>query len=311
MEANEPNMYTSSFFRFPNVSYVLMCFVHVFEWTSGQWNWNVRLVRSAQDSTSKKKTPALQWKTSDSVNTPISVLIPNYTYHVIYIYYHYLKNILYMISCLNLGVCLQNEDKWSLRCFSLGQTWGSDKSQTSTNFSEAAFDGRALLLGSQPDGRGDGLTVIHSWSCWTFGLCRIFKHFHFVRLMNLTIHWCTGFRICHFSSIYLVVVQPSLTALAVQICQLSMATSPWIGYNGCGNMWQLCPVNSPPPPCSWCSGAAADGNVELPAGNGGCQDRGQRGGRICYLDDSRKSLVGGVVHISEFPNIYNMLKYGY
>ena len=26
--------------------------------------------------------------------------------HVIYIYYHYLKNILYMISCLNLGVCL-------------------------------------------------------------------------------------------------------------------------------------------------------------------------------------------------------------
>ena len=229
----------------------------------------------------------------------------------IYIYYHYLKNILYMISCLNLGVCLQNEDKWSLRCFSLGQTWGSDKSQTSTNFSEAAFDGRALLLGSQPDGRGDGLTVIHSWSCWTFGLCRIFKHFHFVRLMNLTIHWCTGFRICHFSSIYLVVVQPSLTALAVQICQLSMATSPWIGYNGCGNMWQLCPVNSPPPPCSWCSGAAADGNVELPAGNGGCQDRGQRGGRICYLDDSRKSLVGGVVHISEFPNIYNMLKYGY
>ena len=24
----------------------------------------------------------------------------------IYIYYHYLKNILYMISCLNLGVCL-------------------------------------------------------------------------------------------------------------------------------------------------------------------------------------------------------------
>lgn len=54
MEANEPNMYTSSFFRFPNLSYVLMCLVHVFEWTSGQWNWNVRLVRSAQDSTSKK-----------------------------------------------------------------------------------------------------------------------------------------------------------------------------------------------------------------------------------------------------------------
>lgn len=129
-----------------------------------------------------------------------------------------------MISCLNLGVCRKNEDKWSLGCFSLGQTWGSDKSQTSTNYSEAAFDGRALLLGSQPDGRGDGLPVIHSWSCWTFGLCRIFKHCRFVRLMNLTIHWCTGFRICHFSSIY-----------------LSLSNHPWqlLPFKSTSWAWQL------------------------------------------------------------------------
>lgn len=114
--------------------------------SSGQWNWDVRLVRSAQDSTPKKSDQicngrhqilfsvhAIQYL--HVVNTPISVLIPNYTYHTNIITsktYHILVS---YIICLNLGVCRKNEDKWSLGCFSPAwQTWGTDKSQTSTNF---------------------------------------------------------------------------------------------------------------------------------------------------------------------------------
>ena len=97
------------------------------------------------------------------VNTAISVLIPNYTYPIISVP-------LTFCVCVNWGLVLRmrRNDLFN-EIFFWPPTWPKRGTVKLPSTNQAAFHGRALLLGSQKDGRKG------------MGYLCIFKHGHFAR----------------------------------------------------------------------------------------------------------------------------------